>query len=130
MKIKNKAPETIDIANVREVTTIIGPGAEMNGDISADTTIRIDGCFNGEIRSSNTVIVGEKGKITGKINCGFLFVGGCVEGYVETAEKLHIAAGGYVNGDISTPSLVIDQGAFFDGTCRMKTQLVSAAAEA
>ncbi len=129
-KNRDKALEPIDISKVREVTTIVGPGTEFTGNLSAETTIRIDGYFNGEIKSTDTVIVGEKGRIVGTITCGFLYVGGVVEGTVDTKEKLQIAAGGYINGDITTPSLVIDQGATFDGCSRMKTPIVAVKAEA
>ena len=129
-KSRRKSKEPINISNVREVTSIVGPGTEMVGNLTAETTLRIDGYFNGEIRSTDTVIVGEKGRIVGKIVCGFLFVGGTVEGTVETTEKLQIASGGYVNGDISAPSLVIDQGASYDGYCRMKTPIIAVKAEA
>jgi cytoskeletal protein CcmA (bactofilin family) len=58
------------------------------------------------------------------------FCRGVVEGTVDTKEKLQIAAGGYISGDITTPSLVIDQGAAFDGYSRMKTPIVAIKAEA
>jgi cytoskeletal protein CcmA (bactofilin family) len=130
LKRSSKGPEPIDISNVREVTSIVGPGTEMTGNLSADTTLRIDGYFNGEVKSTDTVIVGEKGRIIGKVTCSFLFVGGTIEGTVVTSEKLQITAGGYINGDITTATLVIDQGASFDGYCKMKTPIIAVKAEA
>jgi cytoskeletal protein CcmA (bactofilin family) len=117
--MKNKKQEPISIANVNEVSTIVGAGTEVTGRLNAEKTIRIDGLFNGDIISTDTVIVGETGKIKGVVKCRFLYVGGIVEGTVETSEKLEIASGGYINGEISTYTLVIDQGASFDGTSKM-----------
>jgi cytoskeletal protein CcmA (bactofilin family) len=119
MKNKNKPQEPISIASIGEVSTIVGTGTELIGKLNAEKPIRIDGLFNGDIVSTDTVIVGETGKIKGTVKCKYLYVGGIVEGTVETSEKLEIAAGGYINGEISSPNLVIDQGAGFDGTSRM-----------
>jgi cytoskeletal protein CcmA (bactofilin family) len=46
MKLKKNSDntqETIDISKIREVTTIVGPGTEVTGNLCAETTLRIDG---------------------------------------------------------------------------------------
>ncbi len=62
--------------NELQITTIIGMGAECNGDFSASGVIRIDGTVNGNVVVTDTVIVGASGCINGNIDAKRVIIGG------------------------------------------------------
>ena len=102
-----------------QITTIIGMGAECNGDFSAEGAIRIDGTVNGNVIVSDTVIVGASGCINGDINAQKVMIGGEVYGNLNVPEKVELTATARVIGDITTGGLVIDEKAIFQGRCDM-----------
>ena len=104
-------------SNVAE--TIIGPETKYKGTVTTSKTIRIDGLFEGEIKSGGDVIVGETGIFKGTIACKTLFVSGLVDGTLSVEEKLECTSIGIVKGDLTVKELVLTRGAIFDGTCNM-----------
>jgi cytoskeletal protein CcmA (bactofilin family) len=104
-------------SNVAE--TIIGPETKYKGTVTTSKTIRIDGLFEGEIKSGGDVIVGETGILKGKLICKTLFNSGLVDGTLTIEDKLECTSIGIVKGDITIKELVLAKGAIFDGTCNM-----------
>lgn len=104
-------------SNVAE--TIIGPETKYKGTVTTSKTIRIDGLFEGEIKSGGDVIVGETGLFKGTIECKTLFNSGLVEGTLSIEDKLECTSIGIVKGDLTVKELVLTKGAIFDGTCNM-----------
>ncbi len=102
-----------------QITTIIGIGAECNGDFKSDSSIRIDGTVNGNVIVENTVIVGASGVINGDINAQMVIIGGEVYGNLNVPEKVELTSTARVLGDITTNGLVIDEKAIFQGRCDM-----------
>lgn len=102
-----------------QITTIIGMGAECNGDFLADGSIRIDGTVNGNVTVSEAVIVGASGCINGDINAQSVIIGGEVYGNLNVPEKVELTSTARVIGDITTNGLVIDEKAIFQGRCDM-----------
>lgn len=102
-----------------QITTIIGMGAECNGDFIAEGAIRIDGTVNGNVTVSETVIVGASGCINGDINAQNVVIGGEIYGNLNVPEKVELTSTARVIGDITTNGLVIDEKAIFQGRCDM-----------
>jgi len=105
-----------------QITTIIGIGAECNGDFKSDTSIRIDGVVTGNVTVANTVIVGASGVINGDINAKIVIIGGEVYGNLNVPEKVELTSTARVLGDITTSGLVIDEKAIFQGRCDMNQE--------
>ncbi len=102
-----------------EETTIISSGVKIEGKITTNGNIRVDGELQGDITSQNNVIVGESGIVNGQINADVITIGGKVTGTVRSKEKLVLDAKGNLKGDIFTKTLVIEAGAMFDGKSTM-----------
>lgn len=102
-----------------QITTIIGMGAECNGDFIAEGAIRIDGTVNGNVTVTDTVIVGASGCINGDINARGVVIGGEIYGNLNVPDKVELTATARVIGDITTGGLVIDEKAIFQGRCDM-----------
>lgn len=106
-------------------------GSQMVGELHFDTTFRVDGKFTGKAVSSGDLVVGEGGEIEGEIEVGRLFVSGVVRGKVRASRQVQLAAGGKAFADLTTPSLVIEDGAQLEGRCSMgQGKKAPAAAEA
>lgn len=102
-----------------EIHTLLGKGAQFDGKLTFDGTVRIDGDFTGEIYSEDILVVGEGGYVKAELEIGSLVVEGTVEGNIHAKRSVEIHAPGRVKGNITTPSLFIDRGVVFEGNCQM-----------
>lgn len=94
-------------------------GSSFKGELEFEDTMRIDGKFNGKIRSKNELIVGESAHIEGEIHVGRIAISGTVVGKIKADQRVEIHRNGKVYSDIDTPALVIEEGAIFQGNCAM-----------
>ncbi len=94
-------------------------GSSFKGELEFEDTMRIDGKFNGRIRSKNELIVGESAHIEGEIHVGRIAISGTVVGKIKADQRVEIHRNGKVYSDIDTPALVIEEGAIFQGNCAM-----------
>ncbi len=102
-----------------QITTIIGNGAECNGDFNAEGSIRVDGTIQGNVTVSGTLIVGVSGYINGDVNASVVIVGGEINGNVNAPDKMELTSTARMIGDIVTTTIVIDERAVFQGNCNM-----------
>jgi cytoskeletal protein CcmA (bactofilin family) len=97
----------------------LGPGTVIQGRLTFDTTVRIDGKLSGDVFSSKAIIVGKTGSIDAQIEVGALIVIGYVKGEIRATERIEILGGGYVEGSVETPCLVVESGSTLNGECKM-----------
>jgi len=97
----------------------IDKGSHSRGDLSVQDTFRIDGRFEGKIRSGRELVIGDAADVTAEIEVGRLSVNGTLKGSVHAAERVELLAGARVYGDLITPVLRIEEGAHFEGSCQM-----------
>ena len=102
-----------------EETTIISRGVKIEGKITTEGNIRVDGDIKGDIISQNNVTVGESGQVNGQINANMITIGGKVIGTVTAKEKLALESKGDLKGDILTKILMVEAGAKFEGNSKM-----------
>ena len=120
---KNKDAKSLDL-NQQEISTLIGNGYEINGEISGKSVIRIDGKVTGNVTTEGGFILGDKGVVVGNIKTKSAIIYGKVTGNVE-ALQLEIKKTGVVNGDIKTETLEIELGAQYNGKLEMKQMIKS-----
>lgn len=101
------------------ITTIIGKGAECNGDFNADGSVRVDGVINGNVNVTGTLIVGATGSINGDVDAQNIIVGGEIIGDIRITDKTELTSTGRLIGNITTVLIVIDENAIFQGSCNM-----------
>lgn len=99
--------------------TIISQGVKLEGKITCDSSIRVDGNIEGDINSQGNVTVGEYGEINGKVNGQVITIGGKVNGIINAKDKLVLEAKANLKGDVFTKILVIEAGAHFEGKSNM-----------
>ena len=105
--------------DIKELNTIVGKDSIINGKVSIQNSIRIEGRIIGEVSSTGTVTIGSKGEVEGDIIAVNAIVGGKVKGSMKATEKIILEANSIFVGDIQTAKLTIDEGAMFEGKCCM-----------
>jgi cytoskeletal protein CcmA (bactofilin family) len=106
----------------------VGSGTVITGEASFKAMMRIDGHLSGRVSSTGgTLVIGTNGRVDANIEVAVATVHGTVNGDIIASQRLELGRSAKVSGNIQTPSLMIEQGAVFEGSCKM-TQL-SAAAE-
>lgn len=118
---KNKEAKSLDL-NQQEISTLIGYGYEIIGEINGKSVIRIDGKVTGNVTTDGGVILGDKGIVVGNVKTKSAIIYGTVTGNVE-ALQLEIKKTGIVNGDINTETLEIELGAQYNGNLKMKQMI-------
>jgi cytoskeletal protein CcmA (bactofilin family) len=94
-------------------------GSHFSGELKFDEGFRIDGRFEGKITSSSELVIGETAEVDAEINVGKLSVNGSLKGTVTVTERVELHPKAKVLADVTTPALSIDDGAFFQGSCKM-----------
>jgi cytoskeletal protein CcmA (bactofilin family) len=110
-----------------DLNGFLDAGSHIQGELRFDDTFRIDGRLTGKVVSEGDLVVGVGGEIEGEVRVGRVFVSGTVRGRIQASRRLEIAANGRVYADLETPSLVVEDGAFLEGTCSMVTPAKSEA---
>lgn len=105
-------------------------GAIIKGDVSVVTSIRIDGQIEGNVNCAAKLVLGESGKIVGNIVSQQAEIEGHVEGELHVQERLVLKNTARIHGNISTLSIIIEEGAVFDGVCKMNNSSSKSSAQA
>jgi len=92
---------------------------ELKGDITYNGSGRIDGKLDGRITVQGSVVLGEDAVVISEIEADIVVIAGKVEGNISARQKVQLLATAKFCGDISTPLLLIEEGAWFNGTTRM-----------
>jgi len=107
---------------VGALTAFIDQGSEFSGKLSFKDTVRIDGRFEGEIQSENTLIVGETGQVHANIQSEIVTVSGEVRGDIVARRQVNLHKTARVHGNVQTSSLVVEDGAQINGQLSMGAQ--------
>jgi cytoskeletal protein CcmA (bactofilin family) len=110
---------------IDEIHTVLGLGSRFEGKLYFEGVVRIDGFFSGEIFTKGKLIVGEKGEVKGNIEVDEVDIAGIVEGNIVSSGKVCLRSTAKVIGDIQTKTLVVEEGALFNGVCKMERKIGS-----
>jgi len=102
----------------------IDKDTEFNGELRFQESLRIDGVLKGKVLSGQNLIVGESGEVDADIVVRHISINGRVKGNVKAQDRAEIFANGRFSGTLVTPKLVIEEGAFFQGTCQMEMKVL------
>lgn len=98
----------------------LGKGSIVVGKVSFHGPARIDGQVDGDITSTGTLILGETAVITTpRIRAASVIIAGKVSGDIMASEQIVIARSARVLGNLYSPAVVIEDGAWFDGHCKV-----------
>ena len=101
------------------IKAYLGADALFRGTLSFEGTVRIDGKFEGQVNTNDTLVIGETGDMRADVKVGTLICRGQLNGAVVAAKKIEMHSGSKIKGDIQTPAISIALGAVLDGCLNM-----------
>ncbi len=108
-----------------ELNAFLGKGVHFTGTLTYQGTLRIDGAFDGEIRTDGVVLIGEEAKLKANVTAGTIVSKGRITGDICAKEKFMLQAPSVIVGEVTTPALSIEEGALIDGTLKMEQDIRS-----
>jgi cytoskeletal protein CcmA (bactofilin family) len=115
--VAKAAPRTNSPAGAR---AMIGAKVKVNGDIVSSEDLLVEGEVNGTITlADNELVVGNAGKVQANISAKTIRVEGEVKGDIEGTERVVICASGDVQGNITAPRVMLEDGGRFKGNIDM-----------
>src|SRR5437764_7638706 len=102
------------------LTGFVGNGTTLTGEASFKGMLRVDGTLSGNVRSEDgTLIVSTNGRVEANVEVAVAQIYGTVQGDITASKRIEMGRVAKVTGNIQTPALVIENGALFEGSCRM-----------
>lgn len=95
--------------------TVIGKGIVVDGEISGDEPIVVEGSVKGRIALDSTVVVANGGVVEADVESDDIEISGQVTGNVSARDRAEIKSEGRMVGDIKAPRILIADGAGFKG---------------
>ncbi|HPR16627.1 MAG TPA: polymer-forming cytoskeletal protein [Candidatus Cloacimonadota bacterium] len=102
-----------------ELSTIIGKGSKVTGNLFVDGGVRVDGEIEGKIESNGFVTIGISGVAKADIHADECLISGKVVGDVHVTDGLEMEETASLTGDITAKVIKIHTGAIFNGSSRM-----------
>jgi len=96
-------------------STSVDATSEVEGRLRCKQTLRIDGRVAGEIECEKAVLVGEGARVRANIAADEVQISGVVEGDIAARRKITLESTAVVVGDLTTPGIVIEEGAKLKG---------------
>lgn len=105
-----------------EARAYLDQGSKISGKLNFEGPARIDGQVDGEITAKDSVIVGESAVVTAQIKAAAVIVAGKVSGDITASQRIEIRPSAKVLGNLTSPILVVHEGATFEGHCAMQPE--------
>jgi cytoskeletal protein CcmA (bactofilin family) len=101
------------------LSAFLDEGSEIEGHYTCTGTVMFNGKIRGEVESSDTLIVGERGRVNGTVRAATVIVHGEIMGNVMATDRIELKSTARVTGDLEAAVIVIEEGVFLEGHCRM-----------
>jgi cytoskeletal protein CcmA (bactofilin family) len=95
--------------------------SKVEGKLNFEGSACIDGQIEGEILAKD-LIIGESALVTAQIKAASVIVAGTIKGEIIASQRIEIRASARVSGKITSPILVVHEGAAFEGHCAMQPE--------
>jgi cytoskeletal protein CcmA (bactofilin family) len=94
--------------------------AELSGEVQFRDMVRVNGHIAGSVYSRvGTIIVDIEAQVDANVDVAVAVIGGTVRGDIIARERVELGPASRIYGNIWTRSIVIKDGAIFEGVCRM-----------
>ncbi len=98
-----------------QTNSVIGEGSIFEGKFYIAGSLRIDGKFEGEIKTEEALVVGETGKVKTNIQAKEVLLAGTLIGDIDAKEEVRLSETGRMLGDIAAPVLYLSKGVVIQG---------------
>lgn len=99
--------------------TVIAEGVRVEGNFTGEGSMQIDGIVQGSISTGQAVTIGKSAEIQANIKAAVVVVAGRIRGNIVAKDRLELTTGSRVDGDVTTKTLVMAEGAVLNGKCTM-----------
>ncbi|HEU4383857.1 MAG TPA: polymer-forming cytoskeletal protein [Anaeromyxobacteraceae bacterium] len=100
-------------------STVIGESILINGSLNGDEDLTVRGRVEGTLTLTKTLVVEPSGIVKAEVQVKNCIIAGVVVGNVTASESIEITKEGRMVGDISSPRVIIVDGASFRGRVDM-----------
>ena len=107
------------------MSSILWPEIEVNGDLKITGDILIYGTVLGNVDCKGEVRTSKGSLIKGSVNAKSAYINGSIEGDLKVDSKVVLAKFSQLKGNLVGDILTIEEGAKFDGICRMESKAAS-----
>ncbi len=98
----------------------VGHGTVLTGETNFEAMLRVDGHLMGTVTSeSGTLLVGASGQVDANISVSAATIHGNINGDILATDKIQLGRSARVVGNITTPRLILEDGAVLEGSCSM-----------
>jgi cytoskeletal protein CcmA (bactofilin family) len=111
---REKQPAPLD-----RIEVTVGPTASINGDLVCDGVVKIDGVYQGSIKTISNVIISEQARVDAHIEAQNVSVSGQAKGSIVALGRLEILSTGRVWADVTVKSFLLDDGGKLHGSLKM-----------
>ena len=107
--------------------TTIGHSITINGEVSSDESLRVDGQVRGQIQLREAELtIGQSARVEAEVRASRVLVLGTVRGNIAASARVELGANSNVTGDITADTLVMAEGARFQGRVDMDRRTIAA----
>ncbi len=119
---KNSSPSSL-LANGPDKdsaqTTVIAKGTVIEGKFACTDNVRLDGAIHGEVHADKRFVMGEGSHVKGNIHARDAVIKGKINGDLFVLEALHLLESAVIEGNITARTMVVDEGARYNGSCKI-----------
>ncbi|MCZ8157203.1 MAG: polymer-forming cytoskeletal protein [Leptospira sp.] len=101
--------------NKDSINSVIGPGSIFEGKFYIAGSLRIDGKFEGDIKTEDALVIGETGKVKTNISAKEVIISGTLIGNIKAESEVKLEGTGRMLGDITAPYLELQKGVVAKG---------------
>jgi cytoskeletal protein CcmA (bactofilin family) len=102
-----------------QLTALLDQGADFEGRLTFEGTVRIGGAFRGEIFTKDTLIINAGARVEAQIEADVVIISGELSGNVFARRRVIMHPPAIFRGTVTSPSLRIDEGVMFEGASYM-----------
>lgn len=122
---KAKTPTNPITIKEQDLTCIIGEGSIIEGKFRSTENLRLDGRIKGDVECDKKIVMGEKAVIDGKVVAFTASIQGKIKGDLEVKDILHLQKTAVVEGNIKAKSFLVDEGAQYNGECKIGQRITA-----
>jgi cytoskeletal protein CcmA (bactofilin family) len=102
-----------------EIPTVLGDDIEFEGTVEFTEPLLVKGTLSGEVRSASELFIAPQAYLKANVAASRISVKGQVTGDLVASERIELFAGATIQGNITTPDLIVQSGGVLQGSCTM-----------
>jgi cytoskeletal protein CcmA (bactofilin family) len=102
-----------------EAASLVDRHSSFDGTFQSQQDLRVEGSLKGNVSCDGTLFVAEGAAVTASVDAEHVTVAGDLSGEIRCRGRLQILPSGRVRAKVSTGSLVIQEGAVYEGQLEM-----------